>query len=384
MTTGCTGINGGAPRQPAVSAVGTGRRMELDILKVIAIFEMIAMHLQEIVFSFNYNDRAFVQNSWWILFLGNATYLTGTFGFMFSMGCTIPFSRRNDPAANIRRGIGLLAAWLSVNVLRTMSFSLLRHAMQGVPFRDSLMFVVANDVLCFTGLFFLLYGGLQKANLSRRTIRRVIEALFVIAQLLGDCGRFLPRWAYPLLGGIVDIVGFSSFPLLNWGIIVMVGVEWGTFLLGGEDKTKTYGVLTELGAAATIPMLVYMQSRGMLEPEVMLKTIADPLRMHHANIISVSCAAAAVALQIGLFYFLAQALPECINRWISAVAGKILHIYVAHWIILPWLGFLPWLRSGRAGIGKVALVTLALYATSYVCATIYAKARSNLRRQKKA
>ena len=108
--------------------VNTGRQTELDVLKVVTIFEMIFMHLQEVVFSYAYNDRIFIHDSLGLVFACNALYLVGPFSFLFSMGCTIPFSRRNDARSNMRRGAGLFVVWILLNALRM------------IPLRDAVAF----------------------------------------------------------------------------------------------------------------------------------------------------------------------------------------------------------------------------------------------------
>ncbi len=361
---------------PAVNqpSAGSGRRIELDILKAVAIFEMIAMHLQEVVFSGAYNDRQFVQNTWWIVFLGNFFYLTGPFGFLFSMGCTIPFSRRNDPGSHLRRGIMLLAAWLILNALRMIPYALLAESSQGIPFAVNYRrFVFSNDVLFFAGAFFLIFGFLRKLELPFGRIFCFFAVLFTVAQFFGDFGRFLPEWSYPFLCGIIGIRRASAFPLLNWGFVVTLGIVWGNVLLRGGGESKLYAVSAGAGAVASALVLFILYLAGALNTEVLLRSIGDPLGMHHAGVISVLCALSGVALQLGVFRLLAVALPEKLRRGISCAAGKILPVYIAHWLILPWLGFIPWMRAGRAGAGKISAVTLLLYAAALLCASGFAR-----------
>ena len=135
--------------------VNSKRQIELDILKVFTIFMMMFMHLQEIVFSHSYNDRSFIQNSWCLLFVCNAAYLAGPSSFMFSMGCTIPFSRHNEANTNICRGLGLFAMWLFVNIIRVISISF-NSAL--IPSSLLPCFILVNDVLFFAGAFFLVFG----------------------------------------------------------------------------------------------------------------------------------------------------------------------------------------------------------------------------------
>ena len=335
------------------------------------------MHLQEVIFSGAYNDRQFVQNTWEILFVGNFFYLVGPFGFLFSMGCTIPFSRRNTPEANIRRGVSLLVLWFLLNACRGAFVAFVSMVFQGVPFLQSyFIFLFANDVLCFAGLFFLCYGLLKKRNLSFIQIFCVFFAAFAVAQFAGDFSHFLPSWSYRALAGIVDIKGYSSFPFLNWGLAVMLGVTWGRFLFEKTDKMRLYAAAAVVGLIISAITLTVMYRMGALQSQVLLRTISDPLAFHHANSVSVFCSTGGVLLLLGCFYFLSFILPEKVKTGISRVSGEILVIYIIHWLILPWLAFIPWLRNGRARIGKVLFVTLVLYLISLFLAIVYERIAS--------
>lgn len=354
------------------SIVNTGRQTELDILKVITIFNMIFMHLQEVVFSFSYKDREFVQNSWWILFVCNAMYLVGPFSFLFSMGCTIPFSRSNEAKTNMRRGFGLAIVWFALNLVRVFPIAINNMIYLGIPFKETYFkFIWANDVLFFAGVFFLLYGFLQMLDFSFRKIAFVFTAMFFIAQCVGNWGRFLPSWSYPWLSGIVRIDHYSSFPLLNWGLVVTLGMISGGFLQRCLDKTKLYAILGVSGGLAVIVMLPLLFITGALETDVLLKTVSNPLSMHQANIISVACGIGCLALLLGIFHLLCIILPEKVKKGISFISGKILSIYIAHWVILPGLCFYPWMRNGRAGFGKIATVALSLYLVSFFLILVY-------------
>ncbi|MCQ2378713.1 MAG: hypothetical protein MJ016_05825 [Victivallaceae bacterium] len=360
--------------------VNTGRQTELDVLKAVTIFEMIFMHLQEIVFSCAYNDRLFIHDSWRMLFFDNAFYLVGPFGFLFSMGCTIPFSRNNLPVQQMRRGVNLFVAWILLNALRMIPFAMLLQSSTGVPFQENYCrFVWANDVLFFAGAFFLFSGILQTMKASFAKIALFFAALFLVAQCAGDFGRFLPPGAHPFLAGFVEISPLSSFPLFNWGIVVALGVLWGKLLQRTSDKTKLYAWTGAVGIAAVAILLGALYFSGALKCEILAASVSNPLGVHQLGFVSLAGAFAVLSFLLPLFYFLSLALPDAVKKGISCVAGKILPIYFAHWLVLPWLGFIPWMRNTRARAGKIVFAALALYVVSFLLAMFYDRMKKTLK-----
>lgn len=354
------------------SAVNSGRQIELDVLKTVTIFEMIFSHLQEVVFSSAYGDRLFIQNSWGLLFVSNAFYLVGPFSFLFSMGCTIPFSRRDNASANMRRGVGLVVVWILLNALRLIPYGLLLSSTTGTSFKEVYFtLLLANDVLFFTGVFFLLFGFLRMMKLSVVKIALFFAALFLVTQCVGDFGRFLPEATHRLFSGIFNISHLSSFALFNWGIVVMLGVGWGKLLQRTCNKTILYAATEIVGFAAVAVLLGALYFSGALNSETLQTSASNPLGVHQLGIVSLAGALAVLAFILPLFYFLSLVLPEAVKKWISAVSGKILPIYFIHWLILPLLGFIPWMRTGRAGIGEIVFVALVLYAISFFAVFFY-------------
>ncbi len=353
-------------------AVNSGRQTELDVLKFVALFEMIFMHLQEVVFSYAYNDRIFIHDSWGLVFVCNAFYLVGPFSFLFSMGCTIPFSRQNDARSNMCRGGGLLVAWILLNALRMIPYGMLLHSTTGVAFKKIYFQMIwANDVLFFAGAFFLLFGFLQMRKLSIGKIAVFFAGLFLVAQYAGDFSRFLPEATHRFFAGILHVGHLSSFALFNWGIVVMLGVGWGSLLQHTSNKTKLYAATAFVGIAAVAILLGALYFAGALDGEVLRKSTSNPLGVHQLGFVSLAGALGVLTFALPLFYFSALALPGAVKKMISAVSGKILPIYFFHWLLLPWLGFIPQMRAGRAGAGKIALVALVLYAASFLLASLY-------------
>ena len=92
--------------------VNTKRQPELDLLKAVTIFFMIFIHVTEVIFSKEWEDMFYcnLTTGWQVLYI--VINAVAAFGFMFSMGTAILYSRFNNAKSWIIRGFQLILAWL--------------------------------------------------------------------------------------------------------------------------------------------------------------------------------------------------------------------------------------------------------------------------------
>ncbi len=309
------------------------RRPELDLLKILTVFQMIFMHLQENLFSRNFADYRWVSLSGTLFFLDNVCYLTGPFGFMFSMGCTVLFSRHQDAGSCIRRGLKLLLTWFLLNVLRGIPWAFHAAMTSGRTAGEwYLVFLFANDVLFLAGSFFLLFGILRKCRLRLRFIVLIAAVMFLAAQLCGDCGRFLPAWSLRAMCGIVYIQHYSVFPLFNWFAVICAGICWGRALQKHPDPGRLYGIAGFAGAVVSAAALYGLWQAGMLNAVSLRASASDPLASHRVNILSGVCSLGILALLLSIYYGITRIIRhDGFGRWAARISGCILEIYFIHW-----------------------------------------------------
>ena len=92
--------------------VNSGRQVELDLAKCLAIFFMILLHCLMVTSGFDNNISLFFQRG--IGQLLGCPYAAPV--FMFSMGVGMVYSRNQEPGYLIKRGIILMLLGLVVNI----------------------------------------------------------------------------------------------------------------------------------------------------------------------------------------------------------------------------------------------------------------------------
>ena len=194
--------------------VNKGRQIEWDFAKFFAIILMIITHYFAFC-SFGNVDYGKITDAVFILTECSAPI------FMFAMGIGMVYTRHNSPKEFIVRGIKLLFLGLIVN---TMYF--LSNYAAGVPLEYSLLSFLANDILQFVGISFILMGILKKYNI--RTIKTFVISIgfSLVATYFSDF-TFSNMYLNQLLGNIIETHGqniVSCFPVLNWFIIPACGM----------------------------------------------------------------------------------------------------------------------------------------------------------------
>ena len=144
--------------------VNSGRQIEWDFAKVFAIILMIMVHFFAFC-TFGTLDYGYLNKYIFILLQCSAPI------FMFAMGIGMIYTRHDSSKEFIRRGIVLLTVGLIIN---TMYF--LSNYSAGVPLKYSLLSFLANDILQFAGLTFILIGIFKKFNIS--TLNMMIISIF--------------------------------------------------------------------------------------------------------------------------------------------------------------------------------------------------------------
>ena len=130
--------------------INTGRQIEWDFAKVLAIALMIVTHY----FAFcSFGNIGGYDTEVLIIYL--ICQLSAPI-FMFAMGIGMTYTRHNSPQEFIIRGIKLIFLGLIINTLYFLS-----NYGTGVPIEYALLSFLANDILQFAGLSFILIGILK-------------------------------------------------------------------------------------------------------------------------------------------------------------------------------------------------------------------------------
>ncbi len=208
--------------------VNTGRQPELDLLKAIAVFGMIVIH---VFLDLGKNVMPTAVDDYF-------TFLFGADIFMICMGIGMCYMRKQTPASYLMRGIGLLTIGQFLNILRNSIPNLIAYWITGKQFfiANSLL-VLQSDILSFAGLAFLLIALFKVFHLKNRTILGIGVALNLTSLILWN--TVAPPQNYlvsQLVGYFIITDAEAYFPLFCYFIFVAFGLFVGEYYPRIKDK----------------------------------------------------------------------------------------------------------------------------------------------------
>lgn len=333
-------------------SVNSGRQVELDLAKCLAIIFMISLHCLMVTSGFN-NDVSLCMQR------GIAQLLGGPFAapvFMFSMGVGIVYSKRQEPIYLIKRGIKLMLLGLVVNIGEFF----LPHFLAGKLLGEWDIFPIAGglllfcvDVLAFAGLAMIVIGVLKKLKLVSWQIVLIAVVLSVIASFVRfhDFGSDVLN----LITGyfIGSKGGFTAFPLFNWLIFPAVGMLCGEWYIRCSNKKKLM-CLWPLALAISVTYFVISWSmpNGFLSEDVHYYYFMT-------TIDAVFCLICIYGV-IGLCYFISILLPDSVKRFISKTSGNLNAIYVIQWFAIPLTYIFICYFNRDVKFGNLSLIVITI------------------------
>ena len=153
--------------------------------------------------SFSKIDYGYIEEYLFILTQSSAPI------FMFAMGIGMVYTRYDSEKSFVIRGIKLLLLGLIIN---TMYF--LSNYTAGVPLEYSLLSFLANDILQFAGITFIVVAIFKKFNLSHLQILLIAISLSLIVSYHPDI-TLQNMYLNQILGNFIETTGqniVSCFP----------------------------------------------------------------------------------------------------------------------------------------------------------------------------
>jgi len=349
--------------------VNSGRQVELDLAKCLAIFFMIFLHCYFVTAGFHNTISLAMER---II----AHLLGGPFAapvFMFCMGVGMVYSRNQDPFYMIKRGIKLMLLGLVVNV----GEFILPHFLAGKLLGEWDIFPIAGglllfcvDILAFAGMAFIVIGIFKKCNLSARQMVIIAVILSIVGSLLRESD--LGSNVLNLIAGyfIGSAGGFTAFPLFNWLIFPTTGILFGEYYIRCNDKKK----LLSLWPVGLIISLVYFITSWFL-PNGFL---TDAHHYYFMTTIDALFCLICIYGVIGLCYFISGFLSDAAKQFISRTSGNVNAIYVIQWFLIPLTYIFICYFNRDVIFGDLSLVIIALL--EIAASTALAAAYKNLRK----
>ncbi|WP_027869363.1 acyltransferase family protein [Eubacterium sp. AB3007] len=331
--------------------VNSGRQIELDLAKCLAIFFMIFLHC--------YFGTSYFTNE---ISLGMQRAVSQLFGgpfaapvFMFAMGVGMVYSRNQAPAYLIKRGIKLIQLGFFVNIGEFF----VPYFLSGNLLGDWDTFPIANglllfciDILAFAGMAFILVGVLKKLKVSAKGTVVVALLLSIIGSIarFHDFGSNVPN----LIAGyfIGSAGGFTAFPLFNWFVFPAVGLLFGEYYMRCNNKEK----LLRLWPLGLIVSVAYFVVSWFIPGGFLSET-------HHyyfmTTIDAMFCLMCIYGV-IGVCYLVSKRLPEGAVSFFSKTSSNLNTIYVIQWFLIPITYVLIVYFNRDIVFGDLSLVIVAL------------------------
>ena len=145
-------------------------------------------------------------------------------GLILGRGIGMVYTRHDSSKEFVIRGIKLFLLSLICN---TMYF--LSNYSAGVPLEYSLLSFLANDILQFAGITFIVVGIFKKFNISHIQILLIAILLSLIVSYHPDI-TLHNMYLNQFLGNFIETTGqniVSCFPFLNWFILPAAGMLFG-------------------------------------------------------------------------------------------------------------------------------------------------------------
>jgi uncharacterized membrane protein len=349
------GINGGSVGmnsiQVAVKFANSGRQIELDIARGLAVMFMIAVHTM-MIFSNNQ-----VKSSW----LGTAVNFFGgppaAPVFMFLLGVGFVYSRHSNQSALLRRGIHLFAGGYLMNILRASLPLYIGWIISGDPNRllwsKTMLFAV--DIFQFAGLACLFFYALTSITLNPTRL-----ILLLIVGICSTLNSLLTRLQLQSthLTAVTGLIWGSSeasfFPFLTWIIYPIAGYAFGAQLINAGDKHIFYRRVFALSSVSLLSF--YFLITRVLELEV---EFDDPFYYKH-NIITGVVFLLFTLSWISILYALIPVIPQAVRNAVQRWSRNVTEIYVIHWLLLGWISIFPGVQNVELSLSLVIFTSVAV------------------------
>jgi hypothetical protein len=348
-----------APRGGAMSTPG-GRVMLIDLLRLVAAFQMVQGHAIDAVLAPAFRSGA-VHGGWvWLRGLTSVGFLFVA-GLSFHLATLRDLARhRGDPSAparRFRRGAMLIALGYALHLPIAGVFG--GGAQDAAAALQSAAIV---DVLQCIGVCLLLLETLALVLPSRRAVELTCCALGAgVLALTPLLAQIDPRGPLLPLANYVTARGGSLFPLFPWGAHVLLGAGLCGFLLAPASPRQRG--LRWLGAA--LLLLCAARAAALVSAQW-----ADPLQR-----LGWVLAAGALLAQ---FEPAARAWPV----WTRTLAGETLFLYAFHVLLVygDGVGLGAVIGQRLAPLPAAALACVVL-AASAACALSYERVWAGLARR---
>lgn len=351
--------------------VNTGRQLELDVARGLAIVFMVLVHVFELFVGHPFPNTV---STYIISFLGAPPAAPV---FMLLLGIGIVYSKRASAALLFKRGIVTLVLAYILALLRDAVPSYISYLVKGdfEIFWDGVLETLGVDILQFAGLAFLFFSLVKKLKLETWQMVSLMLVFCLMGAILGDTSSGV-LWLDALGGLLWGTWERSWFPFVSWIFFPVAGYIFGTFLIHCSDKTQLYKRVLTISLLSLIPLVIISYNYGI---EIGAFGILYQQQYYHQNLFGNIIFTLFSLFWISLLYFLLLFFENCSFNTLKRWSGNVTQIYVVHWLIL---GVLCQIIEGPINILTVVIMSAVILLVSDFIAAYYLKCKANYLQKK--
>lgn len=315
----------------AKDKINTGRQMEIDMAKALAIIWMVVVHVAERYYqdvSFSPGLETWINN--FIEFVGGPLSAPV---FMTAMGIGLAYSKDHSPAGNGKRGLGLLGKAYVLNFLRFPLPCLLLYCFtrEHILLELSFQAMYILDILHFAALVFLFFALVRLFNIRDAYVAGLTLLLLVVGGLLPPLYPEPSLWA-SLPGYFIFQNQFTTFPFFHWLAYPVAGYLFAKLLQRVSNKKIFYRALLMaslllLALFSAILLVCGYDLAGIFLGPLYYRQ--DPIKFTWIILICFAW--------FSLLYFISLALVDGhLKNLIIYMSKKLNDIYMMQWILIGW------------------------------------------------
>ncbi|WP_186323948.1 heparan-alpha-glucosaminide N-acetyltransferase domain-containing protein [Bacillus thuringiensis] len=306
--------------------INTGRQVELDIARGLAVLFMIFIHAQ--------------------LYFANKSVVNSSFGefndfvgdmpaapmFMFLLGVGMNYTRKNNPSLMFKRGIMLILIGYLLNLIRGFVPYTIRayYSMDITYLYEGITELLYVDILQFSGLAMIMFGLFNQFNVKNFTIILTVIGLSVINVFMLNVPT--DKWGLSAITGLVWGSNENSyFPFLTWVFYPIAGFLFGSLLIRCTNKKKFYIRSAIIGA------VIFFSGTYLFNVVFGIPTgLESDIGYYHHFITDNITFTGFILLEISILSFLAPLVPKFVQTIVARWSKNVTPIFCIHWVIITW------------------------------------------------
>ncbi len=312
----------------------SGRVLEIELMKAIAIIGMVMVHVLGSSILLDIKDPKTYPVAFLIVFFGS---FPSAGVFMAAMGWGAAFSKNATVSTFLNRVVSLFIAGIFVNLFTQYLRAVLVPDVYG-PIQNVWPYVLATDIYFFAALanlYFALMKKLESSKSLRITVSILLVGVCFLINILVPAESFTTgnEWLDTILGLFIRLNDRSYFPFISWIFFPVVGYGAACyFQKHGMSRTLIAGAVT--GAAAVAVGLALRSALGMPLSVFAGAAGGEYYRLHPAYALS---GYAIIVIEFIIVRLILQASGNRMPGFMLTMSKTVAHIYIVQWSIISIL-----------------------------------------------